>query len=116
MTDLRRPFDRFGFVLLLGLVLSSCGEKAVQAPTTTPAEPVAIVIDGSQVWDGTGGPPVQDAVVVIKGDRIDAIGPRGAVTVPPNARTIDAKGKTVIPGLINMHGHLGMTKGLKQGK
>jgi imidazolonepropionase-like amidohydrolase len=38
------------------------------------------------------------------------------VTVPPNARTIDAKGKTVIPGLINMHGHVGMTKGLKQGK
>jgi len=116
MTVLRRLFERFGFVLLLGLVLSSCGEKAVQAPTTTPSEPVAFVIDGARVWDGAGGPPVQDAVVVIKGDRIDAIGPRGSVTVPPNSRTIDAKGKTVIPGLINMHGHVGMTKGLKQGK
>jgi imidazolonepropionase-like amidohydrolase len=116
MTLLRRLLDRFSCSVLLGVLLSSCAEKAVQAPTTTPAEPVAVVIDGAQVWDGNGGPPVQDSVVVIKGDRIDAIGPRGAVTVPPNVRTIDAKGKTVIPGLINMHGHVGMTKGLKQGK
>jgi len=115
MTVLRRPFDVVAFPLLLGLLLSSCSEKTVQAPAP-PAEPVALVIDGAQVWDGTGAPPVQDAVVVIQGDRIEAVGPRGAVTVPANARKIDAKGKTVIPGLINMHGHVGMTKGLKQGK
>ena len=115
MTVLRRPFVGFAFVLLFGLLLSSCAEKTVQAPAP-PAEPVAVVIDGAQVWDGTGAPPVQDAVVVIKGNRIDAIGPRAGVSVPANARKIDAKGKTVIPGLINMHGHVGMTKGLKQGK
>jgi imidazolonepropionase-like amidohydrolase len=53
---------------------------------------------------------------VIQGDRIEAVGSRGSVTVPANARKIDGKGKTVIPGLINMHGHVGMTKGLKQAK
>ena len=115
MTVLRRPFACLHLVLLLQLLLLSCAEKPVQAPAT-PSGPVAVVIDGAQVWDGTGAEPVQDAVVVIKGDRIDAIGPRGSVTVPANARTVDAKGKTIIPGLINMHGHVGMTKGLKQGK
>ena len=115
MTVLRRPFDVLVVSVLLGLLLSSCSEKTVQAPPP-PAEPVALVIDGAQVWDGTGASPVQDAVVVIQGERIEAVGPRSAVTVPANARKIDAKGKTVIPGLINMHGHVGMTKGLKQGK
>jgi len=115
MTVLRRPFACLHLVLLLQLLLLSCAEKPVQAPAT-PSGPVAVVIDGAQVWDGTGAAPVQDAVVVIKGDRIDAIGPRGSVTVPVDARTVDAKGKTIIPGLINMHGHVGMTKGLKQGK
>src|SRR4030095_8536016 len=115
MTVLRRPFACLHLVLLLQLLLLSCAEKPVQAPAPS-SEPVAVVIDGAQVWDGPGAAPVQDAVVVIKGDRIDAIGPRGSVTVPANARTVDAKGKTIIPGLINMHGHVGMTKGLKQGK
>jgi len=105
----------FAASALLFLSLQSCVEKTVQAPATAPEAPV-IVLDGAQIWDGTGAPPVQDAVVVIQGDRIEAVGPRGAVTVPANARKIDAKGKTVIPGLINMHGHVGMTKGLKQGK
>lgn len=111
--------DRCGIVFSAAVIflvfLASCSEKTVQAPAP-PAEPVAVVIDGAQLWDGTGAPPVQDAIVVIQGDRIDSVGSRSAVTVPANARKIDAKGKTVIPGLINMHGHVGMTKGLKQGK
>ena len=115
MSVLRSPFDVLSLSLTMGLLLSSCSEKTVQAPTT-PVEQVAIAIEGAQVWDGTGAPPVQDAVVVIKGDRLDAVGPRSTVSVPSNARKIDAKGKTVIPGLINMHGHVGMTKGLKQGR
>jgi imidazolonepropionase-like amidohydrolase len=97
------------------LLLHGCAEKSVQPPTTLRELP-AVVIDGAQIWDGTGTPAVQDAVLVIKGDRIEAVGPRGTVTVPQDARTIDAKGKTLIPGLINMHGHVGMTKGLKQSK
>jgi imidazolonepropionase-like amidohydrolase len=72
-----------------------------------------LVIDGAQIWDGSGKSPIPDGIVVISGDRILAVGPRGAVSVPQGARTISAKGKTIIPGLINVHGHVGMTKGLK---
>jgi hypothetical protein len=76
------------------------------------AEP-AIVIEGARIWDGTGKAAIQDAVLVISGDRIQAVGPRGSVAVPAGAKTVPGQGKTLIPGLINLHGHVGMTRGLK---
>lgn len=66
--------------------------------------PIAIV--GATVIDGTGAPPLADAVVVIRGRHILAVGRRGAVTVPPEARQVQASGKWLIPGLIDMHVHL----------
>ncbi|MDT8997777.1 amidohydrolase family protein [Paucibacter sp. APW11] len=51
---------------------------------------------------------IEDGVIVVDGDRIAAIGPRGQVSVPADATVIDAKGKTVIPGLIDAHWHGGM--------
>ena len=53
----------------------------------------------------TAGGIIDDGTIVIKGDRIIAVGPRAAVTVPPGARTIDMAGKTIIPGLIDAHAH-----------
>ena len=103
-------FFHFPFFPLL-LFSIACAEKTVQAPSPPP--PSITVIDGAQVWDGNGTPAVQDAILVIKGDRIDAVGPRGAFNLPEGAKIISGKGKTAIPGLINMHGHVGMTKGLK---
>jgi imidazolonepropionase-like amidohydrolase len=55
-------------------------------------------------------------VLLVQGDRILAAGPRASVTIPAGAKVVDAKGKTVIPGLINLHGHVGMTEGLDQDK
>lgn len=63
-----------------------------------PQQP-ALVIDGGTLIDGNGGAPVPNAVVVIQGNRITAVGRRGQVTVPANARVIDATGKWVLPGL-----------------
>src|SRR5436309_15738567 len=103
----RSSFIPFLFVL----PLLACGEKPAAPPASTVSP--AVVIDGAQIWDGTGNPQVQDAILVIKDDRIEAVGARGAVSVPAGAKTVSGKGKTLIPGLINMHGHLGMTKGLK---
>ncbi|HEX5528533.1 MAG TPA: amidohydrolase family protein, partial [Methylomirabilota bacterium] len=64
------------------------------------------VLTGATLIDGTGAAPVPDAAVVIDGDRITAAGPRPAVTWPPAAELIDARGRTVIPGLIDAHDHL----------
>ena len=48
---------------------------------------------------------IDDGVVVIRGDRIVAVGPRGSTTVPVGAKTIDVAGKTIIPGLVDAHAH-----------
>lgn len=62
-------------------------------------------ITGARIIDGRGGAPIDDAVMVVRAGRIAAIGPRPAITVPHGARTIDARGATIIPGLWDMHGH-----------
>lgn len=48
---------------------------------------------------------VEDGAIVIRDNRIVAVGPRDAVTIPPGARTIDLAGKTIVPGLIDAHAH-----------
>lgn len=75
----------------------------------------AKVFAGARVIDGTGAPPIENAVVVVRAGRIEAIGPAGRVEVPKGARRVDLAGKTVIPGLINAHGHVGETAGLRSG-
>jgi imidazolonepropionase-like amidohydrolase len=64
------------------------------------------VLTGATLIDGTGAAPVPDAAVVIDGDRITAAGPRPAVTWPAQAQIIDARGRTLIPGLIDAHDHM----------
>jgi len=65
-----------------------------------------LVIHSGTLIDGTGRPPLDDAIVIVEGERIKAIGKRGEVAVPRGARVIDVKGKTILPGLIDGHCHL----------
>jgi imidazolonepropionase-like amidohydrolase len=69
----------------------------------TPAFAQNIAITGATVVDGTGTPP-HAATVLIRGDRIAAVGEN--LAIPPGARVIDASGKTLIPGLFDLHTHL----------
>ena len=71
-----------------------------------PAATSVIAIVGATLIDGRGGPPVPDSVVVIRGDRIVAAGKRGSVNVPSGAEVFDAKGLTLVPGLIDSHFHI----------
>ncbi|HMG55442.1 MAG TPA: amidohydrolase family protein [Kofleriaceae bacterium] len=66
--------------------------------------PVAYV--NGRLVDGTGAPPVADAVIVVDSGKIVAAGPRAKVSVPAGARTIDAAGATLVPGLWDMHAHV----------
>ena len=61
---------------------------------------------GANLIDGTGGPVVNDATVLIDGERIVETGPRLAVTLPPGTEVIDVAGMTVMPGMIDCHDHL----------
>jgi len=64
-------------------------------------------ITGVTLIDGTTRASVQDAVVVVDGSRITQVGARASVTVPAGATIIDGRGKYLIPGLADMHHHLG---------
>jgi imidazolonepropionase-like amidohydrolase len=65
------------------------------------------VIRGGTLVDGTGSAPVDDAVVVVSGSKITAVGSSSEIHIPNRARIIDAVGKTVMPGLIDAHLHVG---------
>lgn len=71
-----------------------------------PAATVATAILGATLIDGRGGPPVPDAVVVVRGERIIAAGPRALTPVPKDAEVIEAGGLSLLPGLIDAHFHL----------
>jgi len=66
---------------------------------------LVIAILGATLIDGSGRAPIQNSVVIIEGDQIVAVGRRGQVKVPAEARVIDARGMVVAPGFIDAHNH-----------
>jgi len=70
----------------------------------------ALVFTHVTVIDATGAPAKPDMTVVVRGDRIEALGRTGKLTVPRNARVVDATGKFLIPGLWDMHAHPNLGK------
>jgi imidazolonepropionase-like amidohydrolase len=72
-----------------------------------------LAIQHARLIDGVGSEPVPAATVLIGSDgRIAAAGPAGSVSIPPGVPTLDARGLTLLPGLIDGHVHLAWDKGL----
>ncbi len=69
---------------------------------------MAQALVGGTLIDGTGRDPIDDAVVLIDGDRIDAVFRRGDMELPEGTEVTDIRGSTVIPGLIDCHVHVGV--------
>lgn len=66
----------------------------------------AVVLDNVRVVDGTGAAPIDRARIVVDDGRIARIGPAATIELPPGADRIDLTGRTVIPGLIDLHFHI----------
>ncbi len=93
-----RPLHRFGAAVL--------GLCSLAAPAQT------TLIEHVRVLGGAGRAPALNRTVTLAGDRIQAIAPdRPGMRPPPGTRVIDAHGLTMLPGLINAHGHLGLVEG-----
>src|SRR5687767_13297704 len=90
------------FVLCTTLVLACIAASQAQRGA---AGPVTAIV-GARLVDGTGAAAVNDSVILVSGDRITAAGPRASVQVPRGATVVNASGKTVIPGLVDVHCHL----------
>ena len=77
------------------------------AATAWSAEQTVTAIVGAKLIDGTGTATLDNAVVVIRGERIVAVGPATDVEVPEGANVVDATGQVLMPGLVDLHCHYG---------
>ncbi|MCZ6484950.1 MAG: hypothetical protein O6826_04565, partial [Acidobacteria bacterium] len=66
---------------------------------------VPLVIEGGTLIDGSGGEPVENALIVIEGNRIRAVGKKGSLSYPSDSQVIRADGKFILPGLMDAHCH-----------
>ena len=85
--------------------IDSIGELQGVADRLGPIQKGTLAIVGGKLIDGTGSAPIDDSAVVIENGRIAAVGPRGTVRIPRGAKIIDARGRSVLPGLWDMHAH-----------
>jgi imidazolonepropionase-like amidohydrolase len=88
---------------LLAAVLVLGVATAGQQPARSSARVKALV--GGTLIDGFAGPPIQNSVILIDGEKISAVGQVGQLAVPPGAEVISTEGMTVLPGLWDMHVH-----------
>lgn len=72
------------------------------------------VLKNFTLIDGNGGAPLKSAAMMVDNGRIRWVGAAANLKAPAGAEIIDLSGKYVMPGIINLHGHLGNTEGLKQ--
>ena len=70
----------------------------------SPPDGVALV--GATLFDGSGGPVLPNAVVVVRRGRIESVGTRAGFTLPAKTREVDVTGRWIIPGLIDAHAHV----------
>ncbi|MEZ5526445.1 MAG: amidohydrolase family protein [Gammaproteobacteria bacterium] len=70
---------------------------------------------GARIIDGTGAAAIENGVLITEDGKIVAVGPAATTPIPPQAERIDVSGKTLMPGFINTHGHVGQVLGLEGG-
>ncbi|HVP47335.1 MAG TPA: hypothetical protein VMT32_12155, partial [Bryobacteraceae bacterium] len=73
-----------------------------------------VVLDGFSLIDGTGSQPLAQAAMIIADGRIQWVGPESRLKAPAGAEITHLAGKYIMPGIINLHGHLGNTVDLTQ--
>lgn len=91
-------------VMVIVSAVPGAGPAAAQRSATPPTRP--IVLRPARVFDGVGPSAREGIVVLVRGDRIEAVGPEGQVTVPPDAEVINLTGLMLLPGLIDAHSHV----------
>jgi len=70
-----------------------------------------VVLTGARIIDGTGRPAIERATVVVTNGRIQEVGSAASVRIPSGTTRVDVTGKTLVPGMINSHGHVDAGRG-----
>ncbi|MDZ4729347.1 MAG: amidohydrolase family protein [Xanthomonadales bacterium] len=87
--------------LVASLIIASSTALAQEASGR-----ITLALAGGRLIDGYGGPPLENAVILIAGERIVRVGQESLTEVPPGTPVIDTNGMTIMPGLWESHGHL----------
>src|SRR5580692_2597862 len=101
MSRMRIPFYLFAFasLLLASAWTWNLDGQASQSNTT--------VFEGARLIKGDGSAPIDNSAFLVTGDRLMQVGRRGELRVPAGAAHVDLTGKTVMPALVDLHGHIG---------
>jgi imidazolonepropionase-like amidohydrolase len=105
-----RPFCRCALAIALAALAGAF--VVAQQPPARPAgaardaAPTKLALVGGMLLDGYEAPPIHHATVLIEGERIVKVGPTAQVPVPPDYTVIDTSGRTMMPGMIELHAHL----------
>lgn len=101
MRRVRIPLYLFAFTFLL---LGSAWLWRLDSQT---APPTVTVFEGARLITGDGSAPIENSAFVVTGNTFTQVGRRGALRIPAGAVHVDLTGKTVMPALIDLHGHIG---------
>jgi imidazolonepropionase-like amidohydrolase len=85
----------------LAVAAASTTHPGAQAPASA-----RLALVGGMLLDGHSAPPIHHAAILIEGNRIVRVGPRNEVQIPAGTRIIDTSGRTMMPGMIELHAHL----------
>lgn len=92
---------------LAAVALTAAGLATVGSAVRVAAQTTALT--GATVIDGTGAPPLENGVVLVRDGRIDCVGTAADCPVPAGAEHVDAAGRWIIPGLVDAHVHYSQT-------
>ncbi|MNS32885.1 hypothetical protein D3C72_649810 [compost metagenome] len=114
MSIRNRMLGALALVACLQAPQSVAAHEPEAAPANRPfvsEDAPLIALTNARVIDGTGRAPLVDQTLLLRDGKIAAMGPSGSVTLPRQARRLDMTGKTVMPGLVQLHEHLWMFGG-----
>ena len=102
------------FLVILGVLMATTVFLWSASAPTAPVDQIIVLTDVLLI-NGEGGPPLEHAAIVIERDRIVSLGPADKLHWPKSSQIISYRNKTVLPGLISDHSHVGQVDGVNLG-
>jgi hypothetical protein len=91
-------------------IRSRLDEAAIESRAVPPVQRDTYALTNGRLIDATGAPPIERAVVIVRHGRIEAAGPVSVTPVPRGVPVVDVSGTTILPGLWDMHAHVGLAE------
>lgn len=102
---MRRVKRMSSYLLFVSFLFLAACSPAPETPA--PGTASATVYEGARLISGDGGAAIEDSAFVVERNQFTQVGRRGEVQVPEGAAHVDLAGKTVMPAMVDLHGHLG---------